>query len=574
MKICKPAVAAALLLLSGAGAHAAAPGQAAKTGHSGRQACAITVAGAPMACNPPAFFEGSDAWAPADDAARALSITLKADANSFAVTPGSKKVARKAVDGQDYVSMYGLAEALNASAVRGSNSLSLLARITDVRYAGGQIRVATSLPVRYEVKRLSSPERIYIDFPNTVLVGGSNETRSKSSNVKALRVGQAGATTARVTAETVGRLDFSAISPQRSESIAVTIRSPGGLSEPKTASTGGSSDPAPTGPLTIKDVRLDTADGIVRVVISTDRPASPELGQRLSEGQLWLDFSPAVVVSADRQWNVAGQLLQSMRLDSFPSSPPRSRLVAETRRLLVSRIKAGSSPNELVWEMSVPDGSEQGLRGTTVIIDPGHGGKDTGATGNALREKDINLAIGLATAEEARNRGLNPVLTRDSDVFVSLGYRTDQIKPNNASLFVSIHSNSNTRANSTSGTEVYYHNQEPNSRALAQIVHDKITAATDMPARGARSDTKLYRTGLFVLRNSSVPAILVEVGYVNHARDASRLGDADFQKQVARAIVDGISVYLGAPVQAKGPLRPGLGLGNYYASAGQAYKDR
>jgi N-acetylmuramoyl-L-alanine amidase len=86
---------------------------------------------------------------------------------------------------------------------------------------------------------------------------------------------------------------------------------------------------------------------------------------------------------------------------------------------------------------------------------------------------------------------------------------------------------------------------------LAQLVHDEIAAATGIAARGARSDTKLYNTGLYVLRNSTVPAILVEMGYVNHGSDAKLLSDTGFQGQTASAIVDAVIRYLGGPASSK-----------------------
>ncbi len=95
--------------------------------------------------------------------------------------------------------------------------------------------------------------------------------------------------------------------------------------------------------------------------------------------------------------------------------------------------------------------------------------------------------------------------------------------------------------------------QDPDSRALAQAIHDRIVAQVGTTPRGARSDSRLYSTGLFVLRNSPVPAALVEVGYINHSGDAARLKDPQFQKTVAKAIIDGIVSYLGGLTPAREP---------------------
>lgn len=96
-----------------------------------------------------------------------------------------------------------------------------------------------------------------------------------------------------------------------------------------------------------------------------------------------------------------------------------------------------------------------------------------------------------------------------------------------------------------SGTEVYYHFQEPNCRLLAELVHKRVVAAVGLPGRGAKSDSVLYDIGLAVLRNATVPAILVEVGYLNNSHDAACLKDPATQTAAGRAIVDGVIDYLG-----------------------------
>jgi len=283
-----------------------------------------------------------------------------------------------------------------------------------------------------------------------------------------------------------------------------------------------------------------------------------------------LNFEHAAVVSPDREWTLDGGLIKVAKLDVVVGAPPSARLVVQSRRVLVSRILAGASENEIIWELAIPENADTAYQGKTIIIDPGHGGKDGGAQGNSLSEKDINLAVGLAMATEATARGLVPVMTRDGDYFQTLAYRSDQIAANNASVFVSIHSNSNGKANSTSGVEVYYHKYDPNSRTLGQLVIDNMCGRSGIPNRGVRSDTTLYKSGLYVLRNSTVPAILVEVGYMNHSSDAARLSDANFQKQMAKAIVDGVVTYLGGPLgQDDAGLTPAAGLASRYVSVGQ-----
>ena len=292
-------------------------------------------------------------------------------------------------------------------------------------------------------------------------------------------------------------------------------------------------------PVDIRQVRVENTRSTVRFTINGNGVPRPELRMEALANRLALALTNATVSAPDRAWRFNGGPVQDASLVASGPRPGEVLLKVSGLRPLASRLLDGTSPNEIVWEVFVPEGAEGDWRSKIVVIDPGHGGKDRGASANGLMEKDLNLAVALALKQEAERRGLSCVLTRATDVYLTLKERVDAVAANNASVFVSIHANSNSRVNSVSGMEVYYHKQEPSSRMLAQLVHDEIAAATGIAARGARSDTKLYKTGLYVLRNSTVPAILVEMGYVNHLSDAKLLSGTGFQGQTASAIVDG-----------------------------------
>jgi len=308
---------------------------------------------------------------------------------------------------------------------------------------------------------------------------------------------------------------------------------------------------AASAPVDIRQVRVENTRSTVRFTINGNSVPRPELRMEALANRLALALTNATVSAADRAWRFNGGPVQDASLVASGPRPGEVLLKVSGLRPLASRLLTGSSPNEIIWEVFVPEGAEGDWRSKIVVIDPGHGGKDRGASANGLMEKDLNLAVALTIKQEAERRGLSCVLTRTNDTYLTLKERVDAIAANNASVFVSIHANSNGRVNSVSGMEVYYHKQDPSSRMLAQLVHDEIAAATGIAARGARSDTKLYNTGLYVLRNSTVPAILVEMGYVNHGSDAKLLSDTGFQGQTASAIVDAVIRYLGGPASSK-----------------------
>ncbi len=172
-----------------------------------------------------------------------------------------------------------------------------------------------------------------------------------------------------------------------------------------------------------------------------------------------------------------------------------------------------------------------------VLIDPGHGGKDPGAVGlGGLREKDIILPISKRIAQVLQQNGVQVVMTRDSDYFVTLPGRVKLAERANADVFVSIHANAVGPGRSdVSGLETYYYDS---GLGLARTVHNSILQSVNVKDRGVR------RARFFVLRKSSMPSILVETGYLTGREDNAKLRSSAYQNQMADAIARGILQYL------------------------------
>ncbi len=173
-----------------------------------------------------------------------------------------------------------------------------------------------------------------------------------------------------------------------------------------------------------------------------------------------------------------------------------------------------------------------------VIIDPGHGGPDPGAIGiGGLQEKDIVLDIGQKVVAALEQQGVQAMITRPDDRDLDLEPRVQMAERANATVFVSIHANSiNLSRQDISGLETYYYQS---GLDLARIIHQSVVAATGIQDRGVRS------ARFYVLRKTSMPSVLVEVGFVTGRDDASKLSDAGYRSQMAAAIARGILRYLG-----------------------------
>lgn len=173
-----------------------------------------------------------------------------------------------------------------------------------------------------------------------------------------------------------------------------------------------------------------------------------------------------------------------------------------------------------------------------VVIDPGHGGPDPGAVGRGgLRETDINLEVARKLAQTLEAAGIATMMTRTAEYDLDLPPRVAMAERANATVFVSIHSNAISMSRpDVNGVETYYYSS---GKALASVIHRNILNRTSSSDRGVR------QARFYVLRQTSMPAVLVETGFVTGARDAANLSSSAFRSQMATAIAAGIQEYLG-----------------------------
>jgi len=176
-----------------------------------------------------------------------------------------------------------------------------------------------------------------------------------------------------------------------------------------------------------------------------------------------------------------------------------------------------------------------------VVIDPGHGGRDPGAVHNGIQEKDIVLTISHMVMEHLNaNPNIRAYMTRQTDVAV-VNSRRASFANQMADLYVSIHANAVNNRPAVSGIETWYaqHAREENftftSRDFATIMQRNMIAATGAVDRGVRNGPNFI-----VLRDSHMPAVLLEVGFISNAAEAARLATYAHQRLLARAIYDGI----------------------------------
>ena len=189
---------------------------------------------------------------------------------------------------------------------------------------------------------------------------------------------------------------------------------------------------------------------------------------------------------------------------------------------------------------SIPNPQNTGDRRRGVIfVDAGHGGRDPGAVANGIQEKDVVLPISLKLGQALQSMGYTVYYARTNDVEIDLEPRVAVAERINADVFVSVHANALAPGNSgISGIETYHSRNSTVGRELASYVHSQIisgTGASDRSVRGA---------GFYVIAKTSMPAILVETGFVTNPTEARNLNSPDYQKRMADAIARGIDQFM------------------------------
>lgn len=173
----------------------------------------------------------------------------------------------------------------------------------------------------------------------------------------------------------------------------------------------------------------------------------------------------------------------------------------------------------------------------TIMIDPAHGGKDPGATSvDGIAEKTIVLDFSQRIAKHLTEAGFGVQLTRNKDMFKSLSERVHQSELSGADIQISIHTN-NSSSPDSSGFMTYYQEKNPQSKILDSLVHaeyQKISVMKDLGSRNAK---------FFILEESDIPAILVEVGYLSNIQDTNLITDPVFQEKFALTITTAIESY-------------------------------
>ena len=209
------------------------------------------------------------------------------------------------------------------------------------------------------------------------------------------------------------------------------------------------------------------------------------------------------------------------------------------------------------WVQELPKGFEKGRYSKTIFLDPGHGGRDSGAYYYGIAEKDLNLQVSRKLRKRLEEFGYTVLTSRDSDVDVDfVTERSRMVNKTNADFFISIHFNATGNdttlnlgiqtysykedAGYPSKINQYWHNNPDRiseSNRLAADLHSSLLTET-----GAR-DAGLLQATFAVLRETAKPAVLLELGYMDNSEENQRIRSEQYQDKLVEGIIKGIQKY-------------------------------
>lgn len=401
-------------------------------------------------------------------------------------------------------------------------------------------------PVAYQAFVLREPWRLVVDLLE-VTVPAPFDLRVDSPLVQAVRVSQFQHNTVRVVLELGGPVEWpnggvgGEAHPDPDGLITLVLDTDGSVAFAPRAAAEAANGLEFVGFLRNGDAEL--------VLLQSSAPLDAEVRRLRDPERIVLDL-PGVLLERSLGPLAPPESAVVTAVRAGQAAPGTGRVVVETRQVAEHQVMFSQDRTRAVLSVRPSQ-----LAGRTVVVDPGHGGRDPGAIGpGGTQEKDVNLAIALEVARLLEQAGARVILTRDRDVSVELATRSRMANALRADVFVSIHADAIGPGRTASGTGTFYHpgpGEAPGNGTNAlfgQAVHRELVRAAGLPDRGLR------QRAFHVLIHTEMPAVLVEVAFIDNPAEERLLTDPEFQRRAALGIAQGVVRYFadqgnGGPVR-------------------------
>lgn len=380
------------------------------------------------------------------------------------------------------------------------------------------IVIHTNSEVEIKTMRLQNPERLVLDLMNSTLSGGSNFTYNYDMEfINKVRVSQF-----------------------NTEVVRVVLDIKDGITNP--------------------DVKITQADGKITITPVTDLDKVLNYKRNGNSGELLIkaedrtsydvDYKegtrtmiveiPSDKLSIkDNYLDVSDGLISGIRIQE---DGDKYKFIINFVRDIKYNVLSDRRDDEIM--ISFESEGDIVTRDKVIVIDAGHGGTDPGTIPNGIKEKDINLSVALKLEKELKNLGYKVIMTRNTDVFIALQDRAKIANENKADIFISLHCNSIPNNTAIKGVQVLYCPAYESSLKtgdnypFAEAIMEEFLKGT-----GAVNKGIIRRPELYVLNKTSMPAVIVEMGFLTNPEEAIKLQDSSYQNIITQSIVKGVERY-------------------------------
>lgn len=401
--------------------------------------------------------------------------------------------------------------------------------VQDINVRQGSLLLAGMGVVNLEkVIYLSNPDRVVFDIPNAICAKELRNREFRLNDTDTVKVGQFEPTKIRIVITTPNPQKYTAVYSNDLQNILIS-----------------SDDIIPNLKLYSKKSNLLSA----KVSVTKE--------YRYNTDKIQLEFSDPIVHSLKRNKKSLELRLYNASAYSIASLTKKLK-TGSIKNILADKYGAegilitipisqettvdcleNMSATKLVLSVKNPvtvTPSKNNLSGKFIIIDPGHGGSDPGATRNNIQEKQLTIDISKKIAKKLEEQGAKVYMTRYDDTFVSLSDRVDVTNNKKPDLFVSVHINA-CENEEINGIETHYWKDD--SLDFAKAVHKSVMSKIDGNNRG------VIKSRFYVIRHTTIPAILLELGFISNPDERNELLSEERQEKSAEAVCEGIINYFG-----------------------------
>lgn len=374
----------------------------------------------------------------------------------------------------------------------------------------------------------TNPDTIYVNIYNANLDVPNPVVKVDGKKIKSYRLAQLNDNLCRLVIDTKGKIPYGVIADDKVTQG--TIRFAAGLS----------------------NIALKSAKDISQLVFNSSSKMTPKVVKLSNPARLVIDI-PDTVLKVPQMFSGDDISVKSVRASQFKWNPLVTRIVVDLKSDINYRVEKSKDYKKFSIFMSkaklkkridtkplkpvvaVKKKYSSSLKGKLIAIEAGHGGIDSGAVGKkGTFEKHLALSTSQYLKEELLSRGARVIMCRESDVFMSLNSRVIMANKNRADLYISVHYNSFTNRN-ISGTETYYFKSK--DYWAANYVHKAMVKTL------RRTDRGLRKVPLYVLKRTSMPAILIEPVFLSNKWDELLARNSNFQKKIAVGVANGLENY-------------------------------